>query len=75
MAINSRSKRFSMMNFGEFEHHLFEADGTVDTDDKYSLLGMYNGIAKDPLVFVETVLTGGMLAAQHVRRKMHRGRR
>ncbi len=50
MAVDTRSKRFSMMNFGDFEAHLFEADGTVDADDKYSLLGMYNGISKEEAV-------------------------
>jgi len=74
MAIDTRSKRFSMMNFGDPEPHLFEADGTVDADDKYSLLGMYNGISKDVLVVVEVIKTGGMLAARHVRRAMRRGR-
>jgi len=74
MAIDNRSKRFSMMNFGDAEPHLFEADGTVDADDKYSLLGMYNGIVKDVLVIVLPVKINSMLAAQNVRRSMRRMR-
>ena len=46
MAVDSRQKRFSMMSFGSFipSQILFEADGTVDADDKYHLLGLYSGI-------------------------------
>ena len=50
MAIDTRSKRFSMLNMasgmdGCGIHTLFEADGTIDADDRASLLDIYNGIA------------------------------
>lgn len=47
MAIDSREKRFSMLNLadGAHIHATFEADGTVDLDDKQHLLDCYSGIA------------------------------
>lgn len=47
MAIDSRQKRFSMLNFGDGStiHALFEADGAVDLDDRQHLLDCYSGIA------------------------------
>lgn len=47
MAIDTREKRFSMLNFGEgcHLHATFEADGTVDLDDRQHLLDCYSGIA------------------------------
>lgn len=50
MAIDTRQKRFSMLNLasgmdGCSIHTLFEADGTIDRDDRQSLLDCYSGIA------------------------------
>ncbi len=47
MAIDTRQKRFSMMSFplNVPSPVLFEADGTVDADDRAHLLGLYSGIA------------------------------
>lgn len=47
MAIDTRHKRFAMMNFARAGPHivLFEADGTVDADDKAHMLHLYSGIA------------------------------
>ena len=50
MAIDTRQKRMSMLNmFGSSLQPrnlpMFEADGTVDLDDKQHLLGLYSGIA------------------------------
>lgn len=47
MAIDTREKRFSMLNFGDGTHihATFEADGTVDLDDRQHLLDCYSGIA------------------------------
>jgi hypothetical protein len=47
MAVDTREKRFSMMNFGLGIHldNMFEADGTVDADDRQHLLDCYSGIA------------------------------
>ena len=47
MAIDTREKRFSMLNFGDgtHVHATFEADGTVDLDDRQHLLDCYSGIA------------------------------
>ncbi len=47
MAVDTRQKRMSMLNFaeGSTTHVLFEADGTVDLDDMQHLLDCYSGIA------------------------------
>ncbi|MEE9584777.1 MAG: hypothetical protein V3W51_04770 [Candidatus Brocadiales bacterium] len=47
MAVDSRQKRFSMLNFGDGTHihATFEADGAVDLDDRQHLLDCYSGIA------------------------------
>lgn len=47
MAIDTREKRFSMLNFGDGNHihATFEADGAVDLDDRQHLLDCYSGIA------------------------------
>jgi len=47
MAVDTKEKRFSMINFGDGTtiHLLFEADGTVDLDDRQHLLDCYSGIA------------------------------
>ena len=47
MAVDTRQKRFSMMSFGDGTHiHVtFEADGSVDLDDRQHLLDCYSGVA------------------------------
>ncbi len=47
MAVDSREKRFSMLNFGDGTHihATFEADGTIDLDARQHLLDCYSGIA------------------------------
>lgn len=47
MAVDTREKRFSMLNFGDgtHVHATFEADSTVDLDDRQHLLDCYSGIA------------------------------
>lgn len=49
MAVDSRQKRMSMIEFGAGHswRTLFEADGSVDADDRAHLLGLYSGIALD----------------------------
>ena len=45
MAIDTRAKRFSMLNFSWVPTvALFEADGTVDADDRAHMLNLYAGI-------------------------------
>jgi hypothetical protein len=45
MAIDTRNKRFSMLNLGQpIPFALFEADGTVDADDRAFGLKLYAGI-------------------------------
>lgn len=46
MAIDTRMKRVSMMNFGDgaITHLVFQADGVVDADDRIMLLGLYGGL-------------------------------
>lgn len=62
MAVDTREKRMSMMNFGDTSITLFEADGAVDADDRYHLLGMYSGISKSgiPAPVLDTLPTVGM---------------
>jgi hypothetical protein len=46
MAIDTRQKRFSMLNFSWVPGvSLFEADGAVDADDRLHLLHLYSGIS------------------------------
>ncbi len=47
MAIDTVSKRFSMLNFGDGTtiYLLFAPDGAIDLDDRQQLLDCYNGIA------------------------------
>ena len=47
MAVDTKAKRLSMLNFwdGTTIHLLFEADGAVDLDDRQHLLDCYSGIA------------------------------
>lgn len=46
MAVDTREKRFSVMNMGlPIPFNLFEADGSVDSDDRAHLLDLYSGIA------------------------------
>ncbi len=49
MAIDTREKRFAMLNFadGLYIHAQFEADGAVDADDRAHLLDLYGGITLD----------------------------
>lgn len=49
MAVDTRAKRFSMLNLGDGGHlqATFEADGAVDLDDRQHLLDCYSGIAFD----------------------------
>ena len=49
MAVDTREKRFSMMALasgldGANVHNLFEADGSVDTDDRAHMFDTYGGI-------------------------------
>ena len=47
MAVDTREKRMSMLNFaeGSYAHVGFEADAAVDLDDRQHLLDCYSGIA------------------------------
>lgn len=50
MAVDTRHKRFSIMTLAAHAlrgttQPLFEADNTVDLDDRQHLLGVYGGIA------------------------------
>ena len=48
MAIDTRQKRFSMLNHSWVPYvALFEADSSVDADDRGHLLNLYSGNAFD----------------------------
>ena len=55
MAVDTREKRMSMLNFaeGSYAHVGFEADAAVDLDDRQHLLDCYSGIAFSAAVTVE----------------------
>jgi hypothetical protein len=60
MSVDTREKRFSMLNFGDgtHVHATFEADGAIDADDRQHLLDCYSGIAfaaPAVVVFVEGI--------------------
>lgn len=56
MAVDTASKRFSMLNFGQDDNvMLFEVDGAVDADDRAHLLGLYSGITLSSRVDDKTV--------------------
>lgn len=50
MAVDTRQKRMSMIAFGDgvVMHTLFEADNSVDADDRQHLLGLYSEAATSP---------------------------
>lgn len=54
MSIDSREKRFSILNFGDGTHihATFEADGAIDLDDRQHLLDCYSGIEFEEAVVV-----------------------
>ena len=45
MAVDTREKRMAMIGFGGGQNWdtLFEADSTVNADDRYHLLDLYSG--------------------------------
>ena len=60
MAVDTRQKRFSMMNFSTVPTiPLFEADGTVDLDDQVHMLNLYSGLAlglpPSGIIYTDTV--------------------
>ena len=55
MAIDTRQKRFSMLSLNQVPAPaLFEADGTVDADDRAHLLRLYSGITLAAIVDIWT---------------------
>lgn len=65
MALDSRQKRFSMMGLGRVPAPvLFEADSSVDADDRLHLLGLYSGIAAAAATILAevTVIEGASLS-------------
>ena len=47
MAIDTRAKRVSMINFGEGDQILFDPDNVVGAGDRAHMLGLYSGISLD----------------------------
>ena len=47
MAVDTRERRFSMLNFTDGLHIMVtqEVDGNIDETDRATLLDLYNGIA------------------------------
>jgi len=72
MAVDTRQKRMSMLNFGDGTniHVLFEADGTVDADDRAHLLDLYSGIA---LASPVAIRRGKKFSWKHRRMRRVRG--
>lgn len=67
MAVDTREKRFAMMNLNRIPAtNLFETDSTVDADDRAHLLALYGGIALAgaptttlTTYYYQTLLAGG----------------
>ena len=59
MAINTKEKRFSMLSTASplAWQLLFEADGTVDADDRLHLLHLYSGVEADDLDLQDDMTT------------------
>jgi len=74
VAIDTAQKRYATLSIAQVFLPGLVPDGTIDQGDRQAIAYSYNGILSDPL-FPVTRFNQGMLAAQHVRRKMHRGRR
>lgn len=70
MAVDTRDKRFSIMQLNQSWRDVFMAnpDNTIDTQDRAQLLWLYQGIALDALVVV--IDTGNVIP-----RWRRRGRR
>lgn len=45
MAVDSKDKRLSMLNFGDGGVLLPDSDGSIDVEDRAFLLGLYVGIS------------------------------
>lgn len=71
MAIDTRQKRMSMLNFGGGDHTLFEADGAVDLDDRQHLLDCYSGIAFGAPVGGEVLIAMARASARFVFSRVH----
>ena len=56
MAIDTKAKRMSMLSvcIPIPWAHLFEVDGSVDADDRATLLHLYGGIPLDAITVVDT---------------------
>ena len=67
MAIDTKAKRMSAMNFGDGTtvHLLPESDGTIDPDDQQHLLDCYSGILFDPVTPSEGGMFNGVLGDGH----------
>lgn len=48
MAVDTKDRRLSMLNFGEGDALLPDSDGSFDADDMAHLLGLYSGISLVP---------------------------
>jgi len=73
MAIDSRQKRMSAMSFGQVYIVGSNPTGTIDAPARLNVTFSYSGIAAGAVVIIDK-FNSGMLAAQHVRRTMRRGR-
>ena len=66
MAVDTAAKRFSMLVIDNLNEMLFQVDGTVDTDDRAQLVGLYNGIALD---LPPVMMMGGIAVGVRRRRR------
>lgn len=74
MAVDTAQKRLSALSIAQIYIPGLVPDGTISSTDMQGITYSYTGISAGVAV-VQDVFPSGMLAAQHVRRKMHRGRR
>jgi hypothetical protein len=57
MAIDTKDRRLSMLNFGEGDALVPDADGSLDAEDRAFLLGLYIGITLGSAAIPVTVST------------------
>jgi len=69
IAIDSKEKRLSMLNFGlPWWTTLPEADGAIDADDRRHLLGLYSGVIEAGPLFSAVAVRRSTTEATSIRR-------
>ena len=73
MAINTAQRRLATITIAQPYMVGLVPDGTISDGDRQAISLSYDGILSGVLIIADK-FASGMLAAQHVRRSMRRGR-